>query len=484
VRLIKPSVEIISSTPDALKLIELAGRTCYKSEDKITEDSAEKFVVMILKRGHESVLEHAVASVRFVCDRGVSHELVRHRIASFSQESTRYVGSVDRDLYEIDNPDDVVEAYEFGMSMRRISELSAGKFTEWEVYSLLTEAGVKKRPGGNTGPVNDEFFGQIDTVEKAYLLGLIQADGSVREGKSCTLSISQHRDNSWYIQRMVRDFIRPSAKRVKDKNCHSVIITSTKLVSDLVSMGLVVNKTYKQTEEDIEKLWGSVPNHLHHAFIRGVLDGDGHIKFFNQSNPGATPSCRLSWCGNKFLMLRIQDWLLSSFGYSCKVVPNGTIWVVTVSKPSVAKQVIQKLLEGFVFPYGHPVKTARMIEQVGWEPSFQDWGDPRFQVIIPEWEVGSPTPALWGWASAMDFAEDSYRKLISLGQRPEQARSVLPNSLKTELVMTANLREWRLFFKLRTALAAHPQMREVSIPLLRLMQARFPGCFDDIEVAD
>lgn len=73
-----------------LQLIERAGRTCYKSEDKIVPGSATKFVGMVCKRNHESVLEHASISVRFICDRGVSHELVRHRIASFSQESTRY----------------------------------------------------------------------------------------------------------------------------------------------------------------------------------------------------------------------------------------------------------------------------------------------------------------------------------------------------------------------------------------------------------
>lgn len=89
---IEPSFEIMS-VPDGgqmLKNIEAAGRVCYKSEDKITEDSAAKFVGMILGRGHESVIEHASATVRFICDRGVTHELVRHRLASYSQESTRY----------------------------------------------------------------------------------------------------------------------------------------------------------------------------------------------------------------------------------------------------------------------------------------------------------------------------------------------------------------------------------------------------------
>lgn len=73
-----------------LRRIEEAGRTCYKSEDRITDKTAPAFITSIIKRGHESVLEHEKVSVRIICDRGVSHEIVRHRIASYSQESTRY----------------------------------------------------------------------------------------------------------------------------------------------------------------------------------------------------------------------------------------------------------------------------------------------------------------------------------------------------------------------------------------------------------
>jgi len=92
-RLLKPSYQILGNPvrEDILKRIEFAGRTCYKSEDKITEDSAEKFVKMIIKRGHESVLEHESISVKFIVDRGVMAELTRHRIASFSIASTRYI---------------------------------------------------------------------------------------------------------------------------------------------------------------------------------------------------------------------------------------------------------------------------------------------------------------------------------------------------------------------------------------------------------
>ena len=75
-KLIKPSYEIRTKI-DAeriLKSIEEAGRTCYKSEDRITEDSAREFIAKLIKRGHHSVLEHESLSVKFVCDRGISHK--------------------------------------------------------------------------------------------------------------------------------------------------------------------------------------------------------------------------------------------------------------------------------------------------------------------------------------------------------------------------------------------------------------------------
>ena len=86
------------------------------------------------------------------------------------------------------------------------------------------------------------------------------------------------------------------------------------------------------------------------------------------------------------------------------------------------------------------------------------------------------------WKRSMLEAESAYFELLKMGTTPQEARAVLPNSLKTEVVMTANIREWRHFFKLRTSSAAHPQMREVAIPLLKELQEKIPVLFDDIEV--
>ena len=84
------------------------------------------------------------------------------------------------------------------------------------------------------------------------------------------------------------------------------------------------------------------------------------------------------------------------------------------------------------------------------------------------------------WKNSVKETEKAYLRLIELGATPQEARSVLPNSLKTELIMTMNLREWRHFFKLRTAEAAHPQIRELARPMLDEFKRRVPVVFDDI----
>lgn len=91
-RVINPGFEILTpiDSDTILKHIEACGRTCYKSESKVADDSCYGFIKGIIRRGHEAVLEHFNITVRFICDRGVSHEIVRHRLASYCQESTRY----------------------------------------------------------------------------------------------------------------------------------------------------------------------------------------------------------------------------------------------------------------------------------------------------------------------------------------------------------------------------------------------------------
>lgn len=115
-KIVQPSIEVYFHHPhtlgggmiDAKVFLELVGRTCYKSENKITEGTAPMFIEMLKNRGHHAMLEHCTASVKFVCDRGVSHELVRHRLCAYAQESTRYCNyskdKFDREISVIEPP--------------------------------------------------------------------------------------------------------------------------------------------------------------------------------------------------------------------------------------------------------------------------------------------------------------------------------------------------------------------------------------------
>lgn len=96
------------------------------------------------------------------------------------------------------------------------------------------------------------------------------------------------------------------------------------------------------------------------------------------------------------------------------------------------------------------------------------------------WDVDSEKYEIW--YNSMIECEKTYLRLIELGATPQEARSILPNSLKTEIIVTMNLREWRHFFKLRTSKSAHPQMREIAIPILKSFQSLIPVVFDDISV--
>lgn len=145
-KILKAGYEILTPISEGglqeLKHIEKIGRVCYKSEGKITEDgeSAKKFVKMLIGRGHEAMLEHSTLSVKFTVDRGVSHEIVRHRIASFAQESTRYVNySLDKFGNEV-NYIDIENGIHLDGKMKNMdAETIAAVLDEWREAMLSAE---------------------------------------------------------------------------------------------------------------------------------------------------------------------------------------------------------------------------------------------------------------------------------------------------------------------------------------------------------
>lgn len=153
-RVIQDSYEILTdlSNPiQILKQIETAGRTCYKSEDKITDDSCIKFCKMLIERGHEAMVEHTQLSVRFTIDRAIANELVRHRICSFAQESTRYVNY---SKAKFGNEIKVIMPSEFNRETPQFDcWFYACKYAE-DAYFELLNSGVKPELARNVLPLS------------------------------------------------------------------------------------------------------------------------------------------------------------------------------------------------------------------------------------------------------------------------------------------------------------------------------------------
>lgn len=121
-----PSVELLAWTKNPEELIEAAGRTCYKSEKLIDKFSAKRFCSSLIESGHHSVIEHASATVRIITDRGISHEIVRHRLASYSQESSRYcnysLGKFDNECTFVKPPGMIEEQEKYWFTMCNMAQ--------------------------------------------------------------------------------------------------------------------------------------------------------------------------------------------------------------------------------------------------------------------------------------------------------------------------------------------------------------------------
>ena len=129
-------VELLSITPNAEKLIETAGRTSYLSFDKQGEDTEKRFIKMLIKSGHLSVLEHAYATFRVSgASRSFTHQLVRHRLCSFIQQSQRYVDESNFNYIEPDSIENNPEAHSIFVDFMDKAK---------EVYSKLQKLKIKK----------------------------------------------------------------------------------------------------------------------------------------------------------------------------------------------------------------------------------------------------------------------------------------------------------------------------------------------------
>lgn len=539
-KLIQQSFEILEQTDFSLvgikKFIERCARVSYKSEDRITDTSYEKFVNMLESRGHDRPLEfgtvylkvtnnelfsqkykcnpyskvalkypegdmpniycvpthyittnyrvikenHWEDDLKYLCepteyhykrytvhmilDRGVMDEFRTHVGLSHLAESTRYVSSCQkRNIKEFncDNIEDICTAYQQGFSMREIA-----------LYSSMSENTIKRRLIDNNIPIRglnnkgnrvEDYFSIIDTPEKAYLLGIIQTDGNIRvSDRNASLTITQHKDYAWYIKDMLLDFSNYVGD-TEDRNCRQLQIGSKQIVNDLINIGIVPNKTYTQSNENIDNLWNSVPEEYKGDFIRGLIDGDGNVSFFVQKK-GINESCNIGFVSVKEHLIDILiDYIYKKFNYKCGKHKEGNIYKLSITDYNKSIEIGNSLYTNFQYPFGHPKKASTWIKRLNMDYPIANYKDDKFVCIKPCWLKESSPLSIFMYIHALDSSEDAYTNLRLGGWTPQQAREVLPLGIKSELISCGFEDMWDNFFMRRCAKDAHPMAREIAI---------------------
>jgi len=515
-KIIKPYYIIetpIISEEEILVFIEKAGRTAYKSEDRITSDSAKKFIASIIKSGHESVIEHFTISVRFICDRGVSHELVRHRIASITQESSRYCvdGSTklsyknphyDLSIDELYNKKNDSKNGQWKRINIKEFNYETGCFTYTTIqdifyneiqdtYELETELGYKLNATSNHEIFTNDGFKKIQNLNVGDLIGV--------NGSNINTNEPLYRNKDWlYYQYNI-------LKK-----------TSTQIEKEFGYNHSTIKKWVKKF--DLPSKPRSYFNIGKTAWNKGLTreNSKGNPSVLNQINALK----EYHWDGNKNIPAnrkeRIKKLSIRTFHKAveekcaiCGSMKNlnvhhkdknrynndlsNLITVCSICHGGIHNNSLKNVYFDKIIKISHKGKSkvydlttnsrnhnyvanGIIVHNCNYS---KDKFNREITVIEPFfWKRDSIQYLLW--KEHCEDAELTYIALLEEGATPEQARSVLPNSLKTEVFQTMNLREWRHFLKLRTSKRAHPQMRELVIPLLREFQSEFPTFFGDI----
>lgn len=449
-----------------LRSIEQAGRTCYKSEDNNRlgdADKTKKFVKMLLERGHESVLEHEKVTVRIICDRGATHEIVRHRIASYSQESTRYCVSGDMKL-TCKNPHQqftVKDLFDSKKSSsngawkrllirklnRSTGELGWAKIRDVVLVGVQPVVKVRTHLGYELTCTPDHLLLQEDGrwVEARYVLGQkVAVNGVPLRGVA---NIGRTPWNKG-LRAATNKKVAQASRGLKEYHWNG---GHTKVpLPPAQRVRIRTESTYRKLVKDSCELCTRKDSlDVHHI--------DGDRKNNNDTN-------LITVCSSCHGRVHSKNLLFAHFDTVESVESAGQEKVFDISMVGKDRNFVANGVVVHNCNYGQ--------DKFGNELTFIDL---RHFLANPE--------ARKLWETSMQQAETNYLELVNQhGVPPQFARSVLPNSLKTEIVVTANIREWRHIFKLRTPKAAHPQMQEIMGPLLQEFQKLIPVVFDDIEV--
>ena len=379
-----------------------------------------------------------------------SRELNRVSPNNIAERSTRYIKSSSNNTikdFDFSKDCDIIEAYKEGFSLKTISSESG--ISVYFLRKILMDNNIQIRTRRCLS--NDKCFSSIDSPEKAYLLGMIEADGNIRKDYS-RLEISQHRD--FYLPiKLLLDKVAGATTITKNGSCVDVNVYGKHIVEDLIKMGIVENKTYLQSNEDVERLLNSIPEHYYNSFYRGLFDGDGYLHIGKQKSGNILVHVGFA-LHTEYLVEHLKNVIKEITGYTPRVYKQGVIYSLRIYGLEPALKFGAWLYKDFLYPFGHPRKTSsylKLLQQYGYNVNYPigEFGDKAYEICAPYF-LGSASPNVkFIYLLSLYENEEGYVNLISNGMKPEDARGILPLDTATKVIYTYSIEEWQHILDLR-----------------------------------
>lgn len=280
--------------------------------------------------------------------------------------------------YDLTIDDNIIKAYSEGYTISDIL-----KFTKYKskatIYNKVRKAGITGRNFKRNFEIDDHYFDNIDTPEKAYLLGIIQTDGSIVGNR---LNVTQKREFAWYIYSMFSN-ITCNVNMINHDSCYKVDISCKNITQKLIEIGIVENKTYNQTNKDIDALFLSIPECYKSDFLRGLIDGDGWVSFYVQKR-GVNESGEIGFCArSEFIIDKINEIISKTINYNPHKYQSHNIWYTRIRDINKAIEFGKYLFQNFKYPFGHPKKSIKYINHLNNNFQNSEYGDPNFEITLP-----------------------------------------------------------------------------------------------------
>lgn len=447
--------------------VEKGARLCYKTEGNMGDTPNYDFIRKRIDTGHLSTIEHEKITVHVVCDRGISHEIVRHRIAAYCLSGDTQILRFNqnrghltiKELYDRQQNGQLRGRNKL-MTLRSMNSkgiLVPNKFVDVyqsgikEVYRITTSLGYSIKTSLEHIFFNaqgEKRLEELNVGDKVFVNGVPWNKGLTEEEDSRVKNQAEALRNNHHNNGFGEN--------------------NTMWKGDNIESDSGKRLRFTKLPKECCELCGSKDKlENHHR--------DGDINNWDESN-------KMTLCASCHTLVHK--------GFNVKKVVEDEI----VSIDYIGKEMTYDLemkaphhnfvANGFIVhnsqestrycnysndKFGNQITVVKPL-------FFKDAAELEQREVFSDIELDKYST----WCEACQIAEKRYFKLLDIGATPQEARSVLPTSLKTEIIMTYNLREWRHFFTLRCAKEAHPQMRQIAIPLLKEFTARMPIIFRDI----